>query len=130
MLVDIDASVSWLAKDGWSVLLSVLEPRNLFSLFILYWLLDIAYNCTLHPLSGVPGPWLAKFSQSWRQFRYFRGSWHHDILDIHRRYGAVVRIAPNEVSFVDTAALKEIYGPGKHIKKVNGVTLQPYHHVY
>lgn len=121
MLIDIDSTNSWLLSKGepsLSALLPVFGYRNLFALFLLYWLLDIAYNCTFHPLRNVPGPRLAKFSESWRQIRYFRGSWHTDILDVHRRYGAVVRIAPNEVSFVDTAALKDIYGPWKNIEKV------------
>lgn len=36
--------------------------------------------------------------------------WHDDILELHERYGPVVRIAPNEVSFVDKAALVQVYG--------------------
>lgn len=33
--------------------------------------------------------------------------------DVHRKYGAVVRIAPNELSFASTSAFKTIYGHRK-----------------
>ncbi|PQE30432.1 benzoate 4-monooxygenase cytochrome P450 protein [Rutstroemia sp. NJR-2017a WRK4] len=34
----------------------------------------------------------------------------HDIHKIHEKYGSIVRVAPNEVSFVDSRACKDIYG--------------------
>ncbi|KAF2247826.1 hypothetical protein BU26DRAFT_386762, partial [Trematosphaeria pertusa] len=77
--------------------------------FIALWVVNNLYQCYLHPLRGVPGPFLAKFSQAWRNIRYFRGSWHDDILGLHQKYGNVVRIAPNEISFVDAGALKKLY---------------------
>jgi hypothetical protein len=102
-----------------AVLLPLLRWQNLALLIFTFSVLDIIYKCTFHPLRNVPGPWLAKFSQLWRNFRYFRGSWHDDIVQLHKRYGNVVRIAPNEISFVDVAALKDLYGHGKQILKVN-----------
>ncbi|OCL14614.1 hypothetical protein AOQ84DRAFT_280692 [Glonium stellatum] len=101
-----------------SSLLLIFRLRNLIPLLVAYLVLDAIYNLTLNPLRNVPGPFLAKISQSWRNIRYFRGSWHDDVLEVHRQYGDVVRIAPNEVSFVDVAALKELYGHGKQIVKV------------
>ena len=78
------------------------------------------YCIFLHPLSTIPGPFLAKFSNLWINIRYIRGSWHEDIVAAHRQYGDVVRITPNEVSFVDALALKVIYGYGTGTKKVSG----------
>jgi hypothetical protein len=34
----------------------------------------------------------------------------HSIHDIHEKYGSIVRVAPNEVSFIDARACKDIYG--------------------
>ena len=83
-----------------------------------YWTISTLYCLFFHPLRNVPGPFLAKVSQLWRNYRYFRGTWHDDAIDIHEKYGRLVRIAPNEVSFVDEHGLKALYGHGKQIKKV------------
>ena len=80
------------------------------------------YCIFLHPLSTIPGPLLAKFSNLWINIRYMRGSWHEDILAAHRKYGDVVRITANEVSFVNAQALKVIYGYSTATKKVGGMT--------
>jgi hypothetical protein len=79
--------------------------------------LVIFYRLYLHPLAHVPGPFVARFTGLWRTRRYFKGTWYDDILNLHKTYGRVVRIAPNEVSFVDGEALKRIYGHGKPCKK-------------
>lgn len=67
------------------------------------------YSVFLHPLRHVPGPRLAKVTELWRTNRYFKGYWHRDILDLHRQYGPVVRISPNEVSIVSPELSKTIY---------------------
>lgn len=75
------------------------------------------YRAVLHPLKSIPGPFLARFTGLWRSYHYFRGTWHDDVLAIHERYGRVVRIAPDEVSVVDSETLKNLYGHGKPAKK-------------
>jgi hypothetical protein len=79
----------------------------------------IFYRLFLHPLAHVPGPFIARFTGLWRTRRYFKGTWYDDILELHKVYGRVVRIAPNEVSFVDGKALKRVYGHGKPCKKAH-----------
>ncbi|KAH7116309.1 hypothetical protein EDB81DRAFT_610578, partial [Dactylonectria macrodidyma] len=101
---------------------SIFTAKNVATAVVGLFCLDVLYNIFLHPLSSVPGPFLAKFSQAWRNHKYFRGSWHDDTLELHRRYGNVVRIAPGEVSFVDEHALKSLYGHGKHVLKVSALT--------
>lgn len=70
------------------------------------------YRVILHPLRGIPGPFLAKFTELWRTRRYFSGYWHEDILNLHKKYGPVVRIAPNEVSVVHLDLTTTAYGYG------------------
>ncbi|KAL4924978.1 cytochrome P450 [Aspergillus undulatus] len=41
--------------------------------------------------------------------QYFGGTWHADILALHRTYGSVVRIAPNEVSVVHPDLARTVY---------------------
>ncbi|PWN92576.1 cytochrome P450 [Acaromyces ingoldii] len=72
------------------------------------------YAVFLHPLAGVPGPRLAKVTRGWHTYKCFKGQWHQVILDLHEKYGPVVRIAPDEVSFVDATALKKLFGHGSN----------------
>lgn len=76
------------------------------------------YRLWFHPLSRVPGPLLARVSGLWRTGKYFQSTWFEDIVQLHKTYGPVVRIAPNEVSFVDEQAMREVYGHGKPNQKV------------
>jgi hypothetical protein len=96
----------------------VANPSILFGIIVSLYLSQFAYYIFLHPYSKIPGPFLASFSKLWINTRQFRGSWHNDILEVHRQYGPVVRIAPDEVSFVDREALKTLYGHGTGTKKV------------
>ena len=64
------------------------------------------------PLSKIPGPWHAQFTSlvlKWNEFRANRTRYIHRL---HLQYGPAVRIAPDEVAFASTAAVKEIYCSG------------------
>ncbi|KAI1213085.1 cytochrome P450 3A13 [Annulohypoxylon truncatum] len=64
------------------------------------------------PLRKVPGPRISLFT-SWvlkyHEFHAHRTTYVHSL---HQKYGPVVRIAPNEVSFASLEGVKEIYGSG------------------
>lgn len=47
------------------------------------------------------------------------GDWIHHVHAMHEKYGSVVRVAPDELSFVDSDALRDIYGnrPGGELPK-------------
>nr|KAK5432287.1 hypothetical protein LTR18_011194 [Exophiala xenobiotica] len=77
----------------------------------------IIYRIFFHPLARFPGPFTARFSGIWRTRRYLRGTWHEDIIEVHRRYGRIVRIAANELSIVDEYAMKNLYGHGHNAAK-------------
>ena len=68
------------------------------------------YNVLFHPLARFPGPKL------WAAYRLAyvlslqSGQIHIRIKEFHDKYGSIVRIAPNELSFIDPKALKDIYG--------------------
>ncbi|KAF2133687.1 cytochrome P450 [Dothidotthia symphoricarpi CBS 119687] len=78
------------------------------TLFIIV-LLYASYNTFLHPLRRYPGPLL------WRSFRLsyvistHRGRLHQDLKDFHTKYGPIVRIAPNELSYANSTAWNDIY---------------------
>ncbi|KAG5928591.1 hypothetical protein E4U53_002620 [Claviceps sorghi] len=64
------------------------------------------------PLRKIPGPRISLFTSlllKWNEMNAARTLYIHSL---HEKYGPVVRIAPNEVSFTSWAALKEIYCSG------------------
>ncbi|KAL0783331.1 hypothetical protein CaCOL14_001238 [Colletotrichum acutatum] len=77
---------------------------------VLWQLLLAGYNLFLHPLRRFPGPILQRASPliwAWQHaigYQAFRTQLLHD------RYGPVVRISPNHLSFTDVTAWKDIYG--------------------
>ncbi|KAF4549640.1 Cytochrome P450-like protein 81 [Elsinoe fawcettii] len=85
----------------------------------LFWLVALpallistaVYNRYFTGISHVPGPWLASLSNIWRYqiARTFRPEQVH--INLHERYGPVVRLGPNIVSVSDPSALQTIYAP-------------------
>ncbi|EPS29067.1 hypothetical protein PDE_04015 [Penicillium oxalicum 114-2] len=68
------------------------------------------YRVWFHPLSSYPGPKLAALTQLWYARHWMGGRYPFAIEEAHRRYGEVVRIAPNELSFNTAQSFNEIYG--------------------
>ncbi|KAL4892367.1 cytochrome P450 [Aspergillus ambiguus] len=87
-------------------------------LVIAYWLATYAYLYWLHPLSHYPGPPLAAVSELWYASAWTSGLWNRKIQEAHRRYGDIVRIAPNELSFATAQAFRDIYGPPSKTRKL------------
>ncbi|TGJ81696.1 hypothetical protein E0Z10_g7076 [Xylaria hypoxylon] len=70
--------------------------------------LDI-YNLKFHPLAKYPGPRIAAVSNIWWALNSISGRYPWIIEDTLRRYGDVIRIAPNELVFLTPQAAKDIY---------------------
>jgi len=81
--------------------------------FFLYQLSIYAYNLFLHPLRSFPGPKLAAVSCFPKIRQALKGDGVSWIVDLHLKYGEVVRVAPNELSFSGADAYKDIYGHKK-----------------
>ncbi|EFX05326.1 benzoate 4-monooxygenase cytochrome p450 [Grosmannia clavigera kw1407] len=60
-------------------------------------------------VASIPGPTLTLFSSLPLRYQEFRGNRTRYIHDLHLKYGSVVRIAPNEITFASLEAMKEIY---------------------
>ena len=76
---------------------------------------NLIYNLYFHAFGQVPGP------KAWAATRLtfisslLRGNLVHDVSGIHKKYGPIVRLAPNEISFAKEEAWDEIFGlcPGR-----------------
>jgi len=88
-------------------------------LFALYIVLRAVY-VALDPLRDIPGPFLARFTRIWYFFEIYKGSFERSNIELHKNYGPIVRIAPDEYSIDDVEAAKTIYGHGNAFVKVSG----------
>jgi cytochrome P450 len=76
---------------------------------ILYILAQTAYNLLLHPLRKYPGPILWRICRLPLDYHKYHGTTDRRVLEIHTQYGPSVRVAPNELSFTSSQAIKDIY---------------------
>lgn len=67
------------------------------------------YNVYFHPLSKFPGPILATATSIPFAYRVFNGRSVDWLQYLHERYGKVVRVRPNELSYADPAAWHDIF---------------------
>ncbi|QKX64101.1 uncharacterized protein TRUGW13939_11274 [Talaromyces rugulosus] len=94
----------------------------------------------LNPLSKIPGPWIAKYTDIYTTYQFLSGNKPRYVHSLHKKYGImaprisciefegstsnpvlpigpVVRVAPHEVDIADISAVKEIHRVGgKYLK--------------
>ncbi|KAE8446004.1 hypothetical protein EG329_012643 [Mollisiaceae sp. DMI_Dod_QoI] len=85
-----------------------------------YLIWTATYNVFFHPLRKYPGPKLWSLSRIPLAREYISGYSIHRILDLHKKYGDIVRIAPNELSYSHPNAWNDIYGHRKRGEAENG----------
>jgi hypothetical protein len=98
--------------------LTVIETTDTF--FSRYYILAIAFAIICRilkllyftPLRNVPGPCLYRLTAWPLRLHDFYGTRTISITRLHKKYGPVIRIGPNELSFASLTAQKTIYGPG------------------
>ena len=103
-------------------LLSLFElPFSSLAAFFLsitvIWLLVSSIQ-TYWRLSHIPGPLLAKFTNLPRLLWVKSNRAHHVHIDLHRKYGHIVRFGPNMVSVSDPKEIGTIYSFKKPWAKV------------
>ncbi|GME65035.1 Cytochrome P450 [Neofusicoccum parvum] len=69
------------------------------------------YNASLHPLARFPGPRAAALTGCWKAWVECvrEASFCHELEGLHARYGAVVRVGPDELHFSAPQAYHDIY---------------------
>ncbi|RAH40028.1 cytochrome P450 [Aspergillus brunneoviolaceus CBS 621.78] len=76
-------------------------------------ILQLLYNVLWHPLKAYPGPTTAAASRARITYVTITGQKSVWLQNLHQRYGPVVRVAPNELSYMKHEAVRDIYG-GAH----------------
>ncbi|PKS11344.1 hypothetical protein jhhlp_003106 [Lomentospora prolificans] len=73
----------------------------------------LAKNRYRRGLNKYPGPFLASLTDWWRFFDVYGRRPEITHIELHKKYGDVVRLGPNTLSFSNPKALKAIYGLNK-----------------
>ncbi|KAJ2991603.1 hypothetical protein NUW58_g2457 [Xylaria curta] len=79
--------------------------------FALYWVGVSIYALYFHPLSKYPGPRLWAISRLPYAYYLQKGRLPQTVKSLHDKYGTIIRIAPDELSFVEPSAWKDIMVP-------------------
>ncbi|PWY77510.1 cytochrome P450 pisatin demethylase [Aspergillus heteromorphus CBS 117.55] len=95
-----------------TTLIPILTQLALLSL-----LARVVYLCYFHPLARYPGPFWARFTNLWRFITFLGGQHHLTEQRLHDKYGRVVRVAPNWLSFSSLEDYDAVYGFNKSVEK-------------
>lgn len=86
---------------------------------LIHYVYSIYYDTLFGPLSRIPGPKSFALTK-WRlAYEDYRGSRTRKIHALHRGYGPVIRVGPDEVAFNSLSALRVIYGAGSGFERTN-----------
>ncbi|KAK5637395.1 hypothetical protein RRF57_013107 [Xylaria bambusicola] len=99
--------------------LDVTPSRCLVALFILFTASYPLYSLYLHPLRVYPGPKLSAITRIPYWIACLKGDQVRWLATLHRKYGPVVRFGPDDLSYADGRAWKDICLVPKG-KKENG----------
>ncbi|EOO00667.1 putative pisatin demethylase protein [Phaeoacremonium minimum UCRPA7] len=79
----------------------------------------LLYKRYASPLRKYPGPWLASVSRLWKVLSTASTRTHLDHIALHKKYGPIVRIAPDEVSVSSPEAARLLLSAGKRFYKTD-----------
>jgi hypothetical protein len=71
----------------------------------------------LHSLSKYPGPLFASLTNTYKAYYVYNLTLHEKLLELHMRYGPVVRIGPNHLHTWEGEAIATIYKGGRNMAK-------------
>ncbi|KAI5262789.1 cytochrome p450 benzoate 4-monooxygenase [Aureobasidium subglaciale] len=83
--------------------------------FALYYI--VPYFTTCKALRHIPGPLLARYSNTWLAYHARRGQKFAAVDEAHRRYGKLVRVGFDHVSIADEQGIQAVYAHGNGFLK-------------
>ncbi|KAK7994640.1 hypothetical protein PG991_016228 [Apiospora marii] len=97
---------------NWLLDQAAVQPKLplIFASLLSLWALRSIWRLYFHPLSKYPGPRIAAISDIWLAYHSLQGRWPWAVEDAMKKYGDVVRVAPNELAFASPQAFADLYG--------------------
>ncbi|KIX03195.1 uncharacterized protein Z518_06747 [Rhinocladiella mackenziei CBS 650.93] len=96
-------------------------PLQLIAGFIL---LRLLWNKFQRHLYSIPGPRAAGYTKFWRLYDVWKGKAHLTAIELHKKYGPLVRIAPNHVSVSDPSYIPVFYNIKENYTKTGFYPIQ------
>ena len=96
----------------------------LWQLLAVLILFHLVRNKFQRHLRSIPGPTAAAYTKFWRVYDVWKGHAHLTAIDLHRKYGPLVRIAPNHVSISDPSYIPVIYNIKENYTKTGFYPIQ------
>jgi len=81
-------------------------------------LFNLLWNKLQPGLVHIPGPAIAAYTKWWRVYDVSKGKTHLTSINLHKKYGQLVRIGPNHLSVSDPKAISLIYSTKEDFTKV------------
>ncbi|KAH7885202.1 benzoate para-hydroxylase [Phlebopus sp. FC_14] len=106
--------------DGGILFVGATHSQTAFAgvtVLLLTFLILVAQRFWSDPLRHIPGPFLARWTPLWLVYQARMGRRYIAVDQLHHRYGAIVRIAPQHVSVADKSAIEVVYAHGKDALK-------------
>lgn len=88
-----------------------------FTFIVAVLLYHLCSSLFFSPLARIPGPKSFALTGARLACEDYKGGRTRKINALHRKYGPVVRVGPNEVTFNSTSALRAIYGAGSGFER-------------
>lgn len=85
---------------------------------------NLLWNKFQPGLVSIPGPTAAAYTKLWRVYSVWRGSAHLDAVNLHKKHGNLVRIAPNHVSVADRKWIPIFYSTKEDYTKTGFYPIQ------
>lgn len=103
------------------------------SFICMYWALLVpvfligrmVYRRYASPLRSIPGPFFASCTRLWKLRSVISENTQWEHIDLHRKYGPMVRIGPNEVSFSSPQVARNVLSAGKRFYKTDFYSVFP-----
>ena len=86
---------------------------SLLSFLIVWWIVLNTFK-----LRSIKGPFIARYTDLWRLLKVHQGDMHNVYLELHQKYGSLVRVGPNCVSISDPEALAAVHNISDKLPKV------------
>lgn len=103
-----------------ALFVAALSPVSIGVAVISILLLKVLYGLSTDRLGHIPGPFIARLTPIWYWYLTWKGIECTVITGLHKKYGPVVRIAPNEIDISDGAAVNPIYVDNGGFRKIAG----------
>ncbi|KUJ19272.1 putative cytochrome P450 pisatin demethylase [Mollisia scopiformis] len=98
-----------MADSSFIVLLFQLFKSNLVLIVFTFIIKHLLRNKYGSGISHIPGPSLAAWTDLWRVNNVRKGKSHMTMIELHKKYGKLVRTAPNVIDVSDAAEIPKIY---------------------